>query len=112
MIERTALIWEGNGRLTAKALSIPVTSAAAGGAPRLESLTSPYQPASAAGVESFTDLKKKWSDSFEREYLQAVLGRHGGNVSAAAREAKLDRSNFLRLLRRHQLRAQEFRKAA
>jgi len=58
------------------------------------------------------ELKKKWADSFEREYLETALGRHGGNVSAAAREAKLDRSNFLRLLRRHQLRAEGFRKAA
>jgi two-component system nitrogen regulation response regulator NtrX len=115
VIERVALIWEGNGTMGAKALGLPA-NAAGGGAgfsgPRLESVTNPYQPASSAGVESFTDLKKKWSDSFEREYLLSVLNRHGGNVSAAAREAKLDRSNFLRLLRRHQLRATEFRKAA
>ena len=63
-------------------------------------------------IESYTELKKRWSDSFEREYLVATLNRHGGNVSAAAREAKLDRSNFLRLLRRHGLRAQEYRKVA
>ena len=113
VIERTALVWEGNGALTAKALALPAGSSNFGlGGPRLESVTSPYQPPGAAGVESFTELKKKWSDSFEREYLTAVLNRHGGNVSAAAREAKLDRSNFLRLLRRHQLSAQEYRKAA
>jgi DNA-binding NtrC family response regulator len=112
VVERVALIWEGNGTMSAKALGLPASGSALGVAPRLESVTSPYQPASTAGVESFTDLKKKWSDSFEREYLLAVLNRHDGNVSAAAREAKLDRSNFLRLLRRHQLRATEFRKAA
>ena len=54
-------------------------------------------------------LKKKWSDSFEREYLIASLAKHHGNVSAAARDAKLDRSNFLRLLRRHGLKAQPYR---
>lgn len=112
VIERVALIWEGNGTMGAKALGLPANSVPGGFGARLESVTSPYQPASSAGVESFTDLKKKWSDSFEREYLLSVLNRHGGNVSAAAREAKLDRSNFLRLLRRHQLRATEFRKAA
>ncbi len=60
-------------------------------------------------IESYTSLKKRWSLSFEREYLAAMLARHGGNVSAAAREAHLDRSNFLRLLRRHRMTAQEFR---
>jgi transcriptional regulator with GAF, ATPase, and Fis domain len=112
VIERVALIWEGNGTLGAKALSLPTGGGTGGITPKLEAVTSPFQPASSAGVESFMDLKKKWSDSFEREYLMSVLNRHGGNVSAAAREAKLDRSNFLRLLRRQQLRATEFRKAA
>jgi transcriptional regulator of acetoin/glycerol metabolism len=60
---------------------------------------------------SYTDLKKRWSDSFEREYLVSTLNKHHGNVSAAARESKLDRSNFLRLLRRHGLKAQEYRGA-
>ncbi len=112
MIERTALIWEGNGALTSKAMSIPSNAGTQMvGPPRLESVASPYAPVD-AGVGSYTDLKKKWCDSFEREYLTSVLNRHGGNVSAAAREAKLDRSNFLRLLRRHQLKAQEYRKVA
>jgi len=61
-------------------------------------------------IESYTKLKKRWSFSFEREYLVAILNRHDGNVSAAAREANIDRSNFLRLLRRHRMTAQEFRK--
>ena len=58
----------------------------------------------------YTELKRKWSEAFEKEFLVASLSKHGGNVSAAAREAKLDRSNFLRLLRRHGLKAQEYRK--
>ncbi len=61
-------------------------------------------------MESYTTLKKRWSFSFEREYLVAILNRHDGNVSAAAREANLDRSNFLRLLRRHRMTAQDYRK--
>ena len=61
-------------------------------------------------MESYTTLKKRWSFSFEREYLAAILSRHDGNVSAAAREAHLDRSNFLRLLRRHRMTAQEYRR--
>ena len=37
---------------------------------------------------SFTDLKKQWSDSFEKTYLVNILDRHGGNVSAAARQSR------------------------
>lgn len=66
----------------------------------------------ANGFDSYMQIKKNWNNNFEKDYLAGALERHEGNVSSAAREAKLDRSNFLRLLRRHGLRAQEFRKAA
>lgn len=114
VIERTALVWEGSGPISNKILSIPETvkSGTVGAQNRLEVVTSPYQSPEVSGVDGYMDLKKKWCDSFEREYLVASLQRHGGNVSAAAREARLDRSNFLRLLRRQGLRAQEYRKAA
>jgi len=112
VIERTALVWQGNGPVSPKALSLPVNTAPVPGNGSLKSVVSPFQAPSGSGIASYMDLKKKWSDSFEREYLSSALNRHGGNVSAAAREAKLDRSNFLRLLRRHGLSAQEFRKVA
>jgi DNA-binding NtrC family response regulator len=117
VIERTALVWEGNGPITLKALAIPTgtntgnTGFAAGG-PKLELVKSPLDLQGDGGSVSYTDLKKKWTDSFEREYLVSILARHRGNVSAAARDARLDRSNFLRLLRRHALKAQEYRKVA
>ncbi len=60
----------------------------------------------------FIQEKRRWTLQFEQRYLKLLLQKHDGNVSAAAREAKLDRSNFLRLLRRHHLKAQPFRKAA
>ncbi|MCZ7683796.1 MAG: hypothetical protein M5U28_35535 [Sandaracinaceae bacterium] len=41
---------------------------------------------------------------FERAYLEAALERHGGNVTAAARAAGVDRVHFYRLLWRHKLR--------
>lgn len=58
---------------------------------------------------SYTQMKKSWSESFEKYYLQDILDRHHGNVSAAAREARIDRSNLLRLLRKHCLKAENFR---
>ena len=115
VVERTALVWEGNGPIGPKSLTIPTTQARpgfGGTGPKLELVSSPFSANSETGAVGYTELKKKWSDSFEREFLISTLARFGGNVSAAAREAKLDRSNFLRLLRRHNLRAQEYRKAA
>ena len=112
VVERTALVWEGNGPINTKVLGLPTSSTMSVGGAKLELVASPFSAPENSGVDNYSDLKKKWMDSFEREYLVTTLNRYGGNVSAAAREAKLDRSNFLRLLRRHGLRAQEYRKAA
>ena len=72
-------------------------------------LITPLEGSPSEGDLGFMDLKKKWSNAFEKEYLVTTLKRFKGNVSAAARYAKLDRSNFLRLLRRHNLKAEGFR---
>lgn len=111
VVERAALIHEGTGTIGARELALPVSVQRAGpGGPKLELVTSAMGAQGETGPNSYMDLKKKWSNSFEREFLVSILVRNTGNVSASAREAKLDRSNFLRLLRRHGLRAQEYRK--
>uniref|UniRef100_E6QM89 Two component, sigma54 specific,transcriptional regulator, Fis family n=1 Tax=mine drainage metagenome TaxID=410659 RepID=E6QM89_9ZZZZ len=46
------------------------------------------------------DAREQYLASFESSYAQAVLARCGGNVSAAAREAGVDRKTFYTLLRR------------
>jgi two-component system response regulator GlrR len=43
-------------------------------------------------------------DRWQREYLEALLGRTGDNVAAAARAAGVDRIHLYRLLRKHGLR--------
>ncbi len=111
VVERAALIHESAGPIGFRDLNLPTgarsTSTGTGTGPGLAIVPSPYGD---TGEGGYMELKKRWSNSFEREYLTNVLQRNGGNVSAAARESKLDRSNFLRLLRRHGLRAQEYRK--
>jgi len=44
-------------------------------------------------------------EDFERAYFTTLLNRTGGNVSEAARQAGLDRSNFRRALRRAKVRS-------
>lgn len=46
------------------------------------------------------DAKEQYLASFESSYAHAVLSRCGGNVSAAAREAGVDRKTFYSLLKR------------
>ena len=62
--------------------------------------------------ENYTRMKKKLAQSFETDFLRKLLEKHHGNVTYAAREAKIDRSNFLRLLRRHGIQAKGYRKPA
>jgi len=52
-----------------------------------------WDPAQTAGVQ-------KAVDAFEAAYFSTLLRRSGGNVSEAARQAGLDRSNFRRAARR------------
>jgi two-component system, NtrC family, response regulator GlrR len=48
--------------------------------------------------------RDRWLRRFEREYLEQLLAAHGGNVSAAARAAGVDRIHLYRLLWRAGLR--------
>ena len=44
--------------------------------------------------QPFAELKQQWVDHFERAYLDAALRRSAGNLSAAARLARMDKKNF------------------
>jgi DNA-binding NtrC family response regulator len=52
---------------------------------------------------SFIEARDSALERFERDYLQALLEQHDGQVTAAAKAAKLARSHFYRLLERHGL---------
>ncbi len=52
---------------------------------------------------NYKKAKKEWMDSFEKKYLSTLLERHNGNISKAAREAKVNRKTIHRLLKRHRL---------
>ena len=52
---------------------------------------------------SYKDARSKVLEAFEARYLKALLDRSKGNVSAAARTARMDRSHLIELLQRHGL---------
>jgi DNA-binding NtrC family response regulator len=51
----------------------------------------------------FKVAKRQIVDQFESEYVRALLDRHGGNISAAARAAGLDRMSIYRIAERQGL---------
>jgi len=52
------------------------------------------------------EARKRANDRFERDYLTALLARHGGKVSQAAVEAEVDRVSLYRLMRKHGLKTE------
>lgn len=59
-----------------------------------------------------TEAKRRSAFAFEARYLIRVMTACKGSVSAAARLAQLDRTNFRRLLHRHGIDPIGFKKAA
>ncbi len=57
--------------------------------------TAAMQPVIAAGPGL-----REATDRFQRQWIEDALRRHDGAMAAAARDAGMDRSNFLRLLKR------------
>lgn len=116
VVERTALLWNNQaGQVDVTHLSLPSGKIKQMGGAAVQEFKPglTLDPKSfafgEAAMENYTQLKKRWSDSFEKEYLIHVLQRNNGNVTAAAKESGIDRSNFLRLLRRHGVSAQNYR---
>lgn len=51
----------------------------------------------------FKDAKEAWIASFEKQYLAEVLQRNSYNISAAAKEAGIDRKSVQRLIKKYGL---------
>lgn len=109
VIERSLVLSKGNKKVSM--VEVVLLPSSIGNHGPLE-INPPIAIANSPGAleEGYTELKKHFSDVFEKEFLEASLKRHTGNVSQAAREAKLDRSNYLRLLRRHNIKSESYRR--
>ena len=53
--------------------------------------------------ESFREIRTRWLDHLEREYVKKLLATHQGNISAVGKAAGLDRTYIYRLIRKHDL---------
>lgn len=94
--------WPGNVRQLKNVME-RLTALHQGGALEPEDLQedSPRVEAfSSLSALPWKDAREQYLGSFESGYAQAVLARCGGNVSAAAREAGVDRKTFYALLKR------------
>jgi DNA-binding NtrC family response regulator len=94
--------WPGNVRQLKNVME-RLTALHPGGVLQPEDVEEDLQPSEAAGGLStlpWKDAREQYLASFESSYAQAVLVRCGGNVSAAAREAGVDRKTFYLLLKR------------
>jgi DNA-binding NtrC family response regulator len=94
--------WPGNVRQLKNVME-RLTALHPGGVLQPQDLEEDFQPVDVAGGLSalpWKDAREQYLASFELSYAQAVLARCGGNVSAAAREAGVDRKTFYALLKR------------
>jgi DNA-binding NtrC family response regulator len=93
--------WSGNVR----ELRNVVESALAMGTVSLDGLASAAPDTSRAGaIVPYRAARAEALAAFERRYLRSLIEATGGNASAAARAASMDRPYLLSLLRRHGLR--------
>ncbi|MEL7369235.1 MAG: sigma-54 dependent transcriptional regulator [Myxococcota bacterium] len=63
-------------------------------------------------VGAFQEEKQALLRRFEREYLVALLEEEGGHITNAAKRAGLDRKNLWQLMKRHNMKAEVFKKRA
>jgi DNA-binding NtrC family response regulator len=93
--------WSGNVR----ELRNVVESALAMGTVSLDGLASAAPDTARAGaIVPYRAARAEALAAFERRYLRSLIEATGGNASAAARAASMDRPYLLSLLRRHGLR--------
>jgi transcriptional regulator with GAF, ATPase, and Fis domain len=105
--------WPGNVRELRNVLERAVYMARATGQTELSLVSLPTSGGIGGDVfhfepgKSYRETRAKYDAEFERRYVKWLLGRHAGNVSAAAREAKMDRKHLHDMAKKHGLRGPE-----
>ncbi len=94
VLERAALLARAMGRSEIGPSDVPLWSPNRA-ADRRDG-PPPFEPG-----RSYRETKAAWEAWFERRFVTWLLQRHGGNVSAAARAAEMDRKHLSHLARKH-----------
>ena len=109
----TAHDWPGNVRELRNVLERAIYLARAAGESEVKLVTLPtaadrssdlatFQPG-----RSYRDTRSRFEAEFDRRCVKWLLGRHGGNISAAARDAQMDRKYLYDLAKKHGMRGKE-----
>ncbi len=97
VLERAALLARAMGREEIGPADVPLWgSVPPGGRTPEGEGPPPFEPG-----KSYRETKAAWEEWFERRFVTWLLERHGGNVSAAARDAGMDRKHLTHLARKH-----------
>jgi DNA-binding NtrC family response regulator len=92
VLERSIYLARAAGGTELSLVSLPTSSGGAGD-------TLHFEPG-----KSYRETRARYEGDFERRYVKWLLARHGGNVSAAARDAKMDRKHLHDMAKKHGLR--------
>jgi DNA-binding NtrC family response regulator len=98
VLDRAIYMATAGGEREVRLLDLPVSASATGPSSAREA-TSEFSAA-----KSYREIRTDFEAEFERRYVSWLLDRHVGNISAAAREAKMDRKHLYDLARKHGLR--------
>jgi transcriptional regulator with GAF, ATPase, and Fis domain len=105
--------WPGNVRELRNVLERAIYMAQATGSKEIGVVTLPTGHAAADAAfhfepeKSYRETRAKYDAEFEKRYVKWLLGRHQGNISAAAREAKMDRKHLHDMAKKHGLRGND-----
>lgn len=92
VLERATALAPDSGQIDAHVLGLDEIVARADSSSPVVDITSPFKSA-----------KERLIQAWEREYVTALLARHEGNISLAARSGGLDRVYLHRLIKKHGL---------
>jgi DNA-binding NtrC family response regulator len=92
--------WRGNVRQLASALERALLF---DDPEKWEDVMHPHRDAAGDQGLSYRAAKMRAVAVWEAEFLEHLIARHGGNISRAARAARMDRSHLREMLRRHRV---------
>jgi DNA-binding NtrC family response regulator len=95
VLDRAIYMAKATGNLELHLVSLPMSSSGTGEVFQFDA------------AKSYRETRAKFDADFERRYVKWLLARHSGNVSAAAREAKMDRKHLHDMAKKHGLRGQD-----